>query len=112
MKTSISMAVGFLVVGLLFILTSIPLRLGKIPPNGLYGIRIPKAFESTELWYKVNAAGGGSMILYGAIILLVGAVLFIVSTWVPVDFNFATIGLVVLITAWFFHVLLAFNRIE
>jgi len=31
---------------------------------------------------------------------------------VPVDFNFATIGLVVLITASFFHVLVACNRIE
>jgi SdpI/YfhL protein family len=110
MKTSISVAVGFLIVGLIFILTSIPLRLGKIPPNGLYGIRIRKAFESTELWYRVNAAGG--MILYGALILLVGAVLFFVSTRAPVDFNFATIGLVVLITASFFHVLLAWNRIQ
>jgi hypothetical protein len=59
------MTTEFLIAGAIFILTSIPLWLGKIPPNRLYGIRIPRAFESTELWYKVNALGGGIMILYG-----------------------------------------------
>jgi uncharacterized membrane protein len=61
--------------GLLFILVSIPLRFGKVPPNPVYGIRIPKAYESTDLWYRINAAGATVMIIYGTIILIVGGIL-------------------------------------
>ena len=112
MKTSISMTTEFLIAGAIFILISIPLWLGKIPPNRLYGIRIRKAFESTELWYKVNALGRGIMILYGAIILFVRAVLFFFSRRVTVDFNLSTIGLFVLIGASLVHILFARNRIQ
>ena len=106
------MTTEFLLVGAIFILTSIPLWLGKIPPNRLYGIRIPKAFESSELWYKINALGGGIMILYGAIMLFVGAVLFFFSGRVTVGFNLSTIGLFVLIGASLVHILFACNRIQ
>jgi len=112
MKTSISMAVEFLIAGAMFILISIPLWVGKIPPNRLYGIRIPKAFELSELWYKVNTLGGGIMILYGATMLCVGAVLFFLSKRVTVDFNLSVIGLFVLIGASVVHILFACNRIE
>ena len=112
MKTSISMTTEFLIAGAIFILISIPLWLGKIPPNRLYGVRIPKAFESTELWYKVNAVGGGIMIVYGAIMLFVGAVSFFLSRRVTVDFNLSTIGLFVLIGASLVHILFARNRIQ
>jgi uncharacterized membrane protein len=111
-KTSISMTTEFLIAGAIFILVSIPLWLGKIPPNRLYGIRIPKAFESTELWYKVNALGGGIMILYGVIMLFAGTALFILSKRMTVDFNLSTIGLYVLIWASLVHILLACNQIQ
>lgn len=37
---------------------SVPLCLRKVPPNKLYGVRIPKTFASEENWYAINAYGG------------------------------------------------------
>jgi hypothetical protein len=85
---------------------------GKDSSEPAHGIRIPKAFESTELWYKVNALGGGIMILYGAIMLFVGAALFFLSKRVTVDFNLSIIGLFVLIGASLAYILLACDRIQ
>jgi|ERR1700730_3518103 hypothetical protein len=112
MKTSFSITITFLVVGLVFILTSIPLQLGKIPPNSFYGIRIPKAFQSTELWYKVNAVGGGILIAYGAVSLVVGIALYFISARANLDFNASMIGLFALIGVSFVHVMLACNGIR
>jgi uncharacterized membrane protein len=112
MKSSIWITSEFLVVGAMFVLISIPLWLGKIPPNRLYGVRIRKAFESTELWYKVNALGGGIMILYGAIMVFVGATLFFLSKRVTVDYRLGVIGLLILIWASVVHIVLACNRIR
>lgn len=55
--------------GIVFILIGLPLYLMKIPPNGIYGIRIPKAYESDESWYNVNKIGGGKIITAGAILM-------------------------------------------
>ena len=40
--------------GLLFLLLPAPLVWRKIPMNHLYGVRIPKSFESEKLWYQIN----------------------------------------------------------
>ncbi len=40
--------------GTLLALLCIPLMRRKIPPNGLYGFRIPKTLNNPELWYVVN----------------------------------------------------------
>jgi nitric oxide reductase large subunit len=40
--------------GILLALLSIPLMRRKIPPNGLYGFRIPKTLNNPDLWYVVN----------------------------------------------------------
>ena len=48
---------SYFVTGIVFILVSIPLLFNRIGPNWFYGVRIPKAYESTEMWYKVNRLG-------------------------------------------------------
>jgi hypothetical protein len=40
--------------GFILIAISIPLYLGKIKMNRIYGFRIRKAFESEENWYEIN----------------------------------------------------------
>lgn len=62
--------------GLILACLSVPLILGKIRPNGLYGFRVKATLENTETWYRVNAYAGrrflgvglgtaaGSIILY------------------------------------------------
>ena len=51
--------------GLLLAGLSIPLILHKIPPNGLYGFRVPSTLENPELWYKVNAYAGRRLLVVG-----------------------------------------------
>lgn len=63
-----------IIAGLIFILVSIPLVRRKIGPNGWYGFRIAKAFESEENWYRINEYGGRQMIKWSAVIILIGVV--------------------------------------
>jgi hypothetical protein len=51
--------------GLLLAGLSVPLILGKIPPNGLYGFRIPATVENSQLWYKVNTYSGKRLLVVG-----------------------------------------------
>ena len=51
-----------------------PLVMNKIKMNSFYGVRIPKAFESDENWYKINAYGGKELIIWSIPILLSGII--------------------------------------
>lgn len=44
---------------------SVPLILQKIPPNGLYGFRIPATLNNPALWYRVNAYAGRRLLVVG-----------------------------------------------
>ena len=48
----------FIFSGVLLGVLSIPMIMGKIPPNGLYGFRVKKTMEDPVLWYSVNAYSG------------------------------------------------------
>ncbi len=56
--TSITLGISNISIAVLIILLSIPLVRRKVGMNKLYGIKIKKAFESEENWYKINAYGG------------------------------------------------------
>ena len=62
-------------VGVLFIGIGIPLVLEKIGPNGLYGLRLAKAFTSDAIWYASNKVMGYDLIVAGAVIAAALAVL-------------------------------------
>jgi hypothetical protein len=55
----------YAVSGLLLAVLSVPLILKKIPPNGLYGFRIPSTVNNPELWYKVNTYAGWRLLVVG-----------------------------------------------
>jgi hypothetical protein len=57
---------------------SVPMILGKIPPNGLYGFRVKKTMENLEIWYPVNAYSGKWLLVVGSIMALASVGLFIV----------------------------------
>lgn len=59
------------IVPFLFIGVSLPLALERIAPNGVYGFRIRKAFESPDMWYAVNRLGGWCFIIAGVLSVLV-----------------------------------------
>ena len=50
------------VVPLVVLVLSIPMILGKVPPNGTYGFRTPKTLSSPEVWYSANRAAGWFMV--------------------------------------------------
>ena len=66
-------------IGILFVILAIPLLLGKIGMNHYYGMRISKAFESKENWYKINRYGAKQWIISSFLTILVG----IISLLIP-----------------------------
>lgn len=81
MRIELILGLVDIALGLLFIAISVPLMLNKIPPNSLYGIRIPQAFRSDEDWYDINAYGGRQFVLWSLLTVLLG----IVMCFLPVD---------------------------
>lgn len=59
----------FALVGLLFIGLSIPLVLGKVPPNSLYGCRTRKTFSDPKIWYEANRISGKGFLISGVLVL-------------------------------------------
>jgi hypothetical protein len=51
---------------------AIPLVLRVVPMNGIYGIRVPKAFKSEGNWYDINAYGGKLLLVYGLLLTVFG----------------------------------------
>jgi len=59
----------FAAVGLLFIGLSIPLILGRVPPNHFYGCRTEKTLSDPEIWYEANRISGKDFLLAGVLVL-------------------------------------------
>jgi uncharacterized membrane protein len=76
---------------LLFIVLGLPLVVGRIPPNKLYGFRTPATIADVSLWYRVNRAAGIDLVAGGLVLIVTGYLLPLHS---PVE-----TGLLVLIVA-------------
>jgi uncharacterized membrane protein len=61
---------------IVFVGMSIPLVLGKVPPNGWYGVRLKKTLENEEIWYKANAYFGRDFLIASLFVLSVCIALF------------------------------------
>jgi uncharacterized membrane protein len=59
-------------VGLLFIGIGIPFYMEKIGPNSLSGVRLPKTYSNTRIWYEANK-------VFGHDIIIAGVALFVLS---------------------------------
>ena len=57
---------------------SVPMIMGKIPPNGLYGFRVRKTMENPDIWYPVNAYSGKWLLAAGMIMAFAAVGLFFV----------------------------------
>ena len=65
----------FAAVGLLFIGLSVPLMLGKVPPNYLYGCRTKETLSEPRVWYEANRVSGKDFALSGVLILVASLVM-------------------------------------
>ncbi len=82
-SVSITLGLSNICVAALISALSIPLAKGKISMNKAYGIRIKKAFESEENWYKINAYGGKQLILWSIPLMLLG----VATLFLPMEGN-------------------------
>jgi uncharacterized membrane protein len=60
----------FALYGLILAVLAVPLVLRRVPPNALYGLRVPATFRDDSVWYDANAASGRDMLIYAAVSLL------------------------------------------
>ena len=60
--------IGYIVPGLI-VLGSIPMAVGKVPPNWFYGFRTSKTLRSPGVWYPANRFAGWAMIAAGVLTL-------------------------------------------
>jgi hypothetical protein len=58
--------------GAIFIAISMPLLKRKVKMNKWYGFRIPKAFQSEENWFRINAYGARKLIVWSVPMILMG----------------------------------------
>jgi uncharacterized membrane protein len=61
----------FLIPALLILIASVPLVLGIVPRNRVYGIRTCKTLSDDSIWYPANKFGGWSLIVSCLIYLLI-----------------------------------------
>lgn len=59
----------FLFASLALILLAIPLIRRRVPPNRLYGVRIPATFADEWVWYEANARSGWDLLWLGLTLL-------------------------------------------
>ena len=67
--------------GLLFAALAIPLMRRRVPPNGLYGLRVPATFADEWVWYEANAKSGRDLLCFGLLLAIL-----------PIGLSFSGLG--------------------
>ena len=67
--------------GMLCLGLAIPLILGKVRRNALYGVRFPQSLQSDEAWFAINRFGGKRLALWSLPLIAIG----IVSLFLPLQ---------------------------
>jgi hypothetical protein len=57
----------FAIPALIFFIVAIPLAIGVIPRNRLYGFRTKRTLADDPVWYRVNRAAGFGIMIASAI---------------------------------------------
>jgi hypothetical protein len=78
-SVAITVGASWTLIGLVIITLAIPLTQGRIPRNGLYGIRFPQSFQSDDAWFAINRFGAKRMMIWSIPIIFVG----IISLFLP-----------------------------
>lgn len=82
----------FVGLGVLFLVLAVPLMLGRIPPNGLYGFRTSRTVSNPELWYPVNAYTGRLLFAFGVLEITLAVALWFVPGIDPFAYAMACTG--------------------
>jgi len=65
----------FFIPAIAILLLAIPLILGLIPRNPLYGVRTVKTLADEQLWYQANKYGGWAFVLSSIFYLCIASIL-------------------------------------
>jgi hypothetical protein len=87
----------YIIFGVFLAVVAIPLILGKIPPNGLYGFRVKKTMENPELWYPVNRRTGKWLLVVSAFIIVAAAGLSLVPDISLDAYSLSVLGVFMLV---------------
>ncbi len=71
--------------GLLIVLLAIPMILGKVRPNRLYGFRTRKTLSDPEIWFPANRAAGFAMVVAGLAMMIAAGCLMLFWKDIPLD---------------------------
>jgi uncharacterized membrane protein len=58
--------------GVMLIVLAAPLILRLVPPNRLYGLRVPATRADRWVWYEANAKSARDMLLLGLLLVVLG----------------------------------------
>jgi len=86
--------------GLLLAGLSVPLILHKIPPNGLYGFRVPSSLEDPQVWYKVNAYSGRRFLVVGLGTAIGSTILYYLTLPNVEEYAMSCLGLFLALFLW------------
>jgi SdpI/YfhL protein family len=64
----------FSIPALLILILSLPLILGLIPRNRVYGVRMSKTLSDDTVWYRANRFAGWTLLLASTIYLVIAVV--------------------------------------
>jgi len=62
----------FLIPSIIMLVVAIPLALGLVPPNRVYGVRTRKTLSDPEIWRRANSFGGCALGLASLISIFAG----------------------------------------
>ncbi|NOX97477.1 MAG: SdpI family protein [Nitrospirae bacterium] len=111
MAEGLILAGSFLFIGLLMVGLSLPLTLGKIPPNKWYGFRVGKTLSSKRVWYKANKYAAKNLLIAG-IIISIGSLVLLPFVGIISFLAIAGIGNVLILTLLIIVLLRAFLYID
>ena len=75
---NIIFAMMYIVIGLILMAISNPLRKGKVAMNHVIGVRLKKSFTSEKNWYLMNSYGGRQLMIWSAALIVLGVLAFFV----------------------------------
>ena len=99
-------------VGALFMAVSIPLIKNMVTMNRFYGIRIKKAFESEENWYKINSYGGKRLLFWSIILICFGVSNYFIDIGRDsVLFNISALAPAIIVIPWLIEIFIFAKKI-
>jgi uncharacterized membrane protein len=75
MEHALYLAASVFVLALIVAGLGVPLMLGKVKRNGIYGFRTFKTMRDDATWYAANRYGGKALIVCGVVMAVLGATL-------------------------------------